>query len=70
MTTHQLSGSDFNRKLTGANNFKSVDNYVNSCYLLGPCGPFVTVTDRKSFFLKSVRRTCSHLNFLLKLLIS
>jgi hypothetical protein len=30
MTTYQLSGSDFNWKLTGANNFESVHNYVNS----------------------------------------
>jgi hypothetical protein len=29
MTTYQLSGSDFIWKLTGANNFESVHNYVN-----------------------------------------
>jgi len=29
MTTYQLSGSDFNWKLTVVNKFKSVDNYVN-----------------------------------------
>jgi len=32
MTTHHLSGIDFNWKLTGANNFKSVDNYVKETF--------------------------------------
>jgi hypothetical protein len=30
MTTYQLSGRDFNWKLTGANNFESAHNYVYS----------------------------------------
>jgi hypothetical protein len=54
MTTHQLSGSDFNRELTGANNFKSVDNYVNSCYLLKPCGPFVTGRNRQEILFPEI----------------
>jgi len=35
MTTYQLSRSDFNWKLTGANNFESVHNYVKDCFLSG-----------------------------------
>jgi len=29
ISTHPLAGSDLNRKLTGANKFKSVDNYLD-----------------------------------------